>query len=217
MPKILKYLGQDCMDNYFQNFRSDFQFFDLQDFIDNAGQTVAAIYQRYYELQYRELRGDRKDEVVTFDAGMLVEQILKVENKGGNLFADLKQPVMTFMYDQNSAGIQSVFNTADNTELDRTTVNELWQLPYVPKTNRTFFYSGINRLNFVNKGDCNVKEVRVWYVPSMYADAIIADTIADEALQTTILQMRQLADKQVVKKSLDNNENKILETEIDKG
>lgn len=216
MPRTLKYLAQSASDEFYQNYKSDFQFFDLDDFITNVGQVVSGIYQKAYELQYRDLRGERKDEVVIFDTGMLAEQILDVTNENGILSAVITHPVMTFLYDQNNAGVQVVFDLLNNTELERTTITELWQLKYMPKTNRIFFYSDINKINFVNKGDCNLKKVRVLYVPSMYADAVVADTIADQAIQQTILQMRQLADKQVVKKGLDNNENKILETEIDK-
>lgn len=216
MPKVLKFIAQSAMDEFYQNYRSDFQFFDLEDFITNVGQTVSSIYQKYYEAQYKDLRGERKDEVVIFDTGMLAEQILDVTNKDGILFSTITQPVMTFMYDQNSTGIQIVQDILNGTELERTSVTELWQLKYMPKTNRIFFYSDINKIGFVNKGDCNLKKVRVLYVPSMYEDAVVADTVADQAIQQTILEMRQLADKRVVKKSLDGNDNLLLEAEIDK-
>lgn len=216
MPKLLKYIAQSCMDEYYQNYKSDFQFFDLEDFISNCGDTISDIYQKYYELQYKDLRNERKDEVVVFDTGMLSSQILKVEQKDGKLSAAIISPVMTFMYDQSNCGIQVVIDDKNDTELERTTINELWQLEYLPKTNRIFFYADMDKIKFVKKGDCDLLNVRVLYVPLMHPDAPIPDTIADQAIQKTILQMRQLAEKEVIKKGLDNNDNKILETELDK-
>lgn len=216
MPTLLKLIGQQCQDLWYQQFKSDFQFWELQDFIDNAGNTIAGIYQQYYQAQYKDLRGEKKDEVVTFDTGMLSEQVLDVENKEGVLSAKIIHPVMTFMYDSNNTGIQVVMDELNKTELERTTITELWQLRYMPKTNRIFFYGDINKINFVNKGDCNLKKVRVLFVPQMHPDAVVADTIVDDAVQQTILQMKQLADKVVVKKTLDNNDNLIINAEMDK-
>ncbi len=216
MPLLLKEISQSCMDQFYQEFKSDFQFWDLQDFIDNTGNTISGMYQQYYQAQYKDLRGERKDEVVTFDTGMLAEQILEVENNNGVLSAKIVQPVMTFMYDQNFSGVQVVVDELNKTELERTTFTELWQLKYMPRTNRIFFYGDVNKINFVNKGDCNLKKVRVLYVPQMYADAVVADVLADDAVQQTVMQMRQLADKVVVKKTLDNNDNEIMQSEINK-
>lgn len=217
MPLLLKNISQSGMDLFYKDYKSDFQFFTLDDFIDNTGNTIAGIYQKYYEAQYKELKGEKKDEVVTFDTGMLSEQILDVKRKDELLYAEITQPIMTFMYDQNATGIQIVQDLNNGEELDRTTLTELWQLKYLPKTNRIFFYSDVNKINFVNKGSCNLTKVRVLFVPQMYPDAIIADTVADDAVQQTVLQMRQLMDDQVVKKTLDNNPNMIPQTELNKG
>lgn len=216
MARILKYIAQSCMDDFYQNYKSDFQFFDLDDFITNVGQTIAGIYQKYYELQYKDLRGERKDEIVTFDTGMLSSQPLEVKEENGKLSAVITQPVMTFMYDQNNTGLQVVQDAVNSVEIERTSVTELWQLNYMPKVNRVFFYGGIDKVHFVKSGDCNISKVNLLYIPAMHPDAVVADTVADAAIQQTVLQMRQMAEKQIVKKSLDNNDNKILETEIDK-
>lgn len=216
MPSILKYVAQNCMDSWYQQFKNDSQFFTLEDFIDNTGNTIAGFYQKYYEQQYKDLRAEKKDEIVTFDTGMLSEQVLDIVQKDGVYYAEIKQPIMTFMYDQNNTGVQIVLDAFTNNEIERTTINEKWQLNYLPKTNRIFYYVDTVRINFINKGDCNIKKVKVLYVPQMHPDAVIADTLADDAVQQTVLQMRQLADRTVVKKTLDNNDNLVLEAEFNK-
>lgn len=215
MAKQLKYVAQEAMDNFFASYRADFQFFDLDDFIRYTGNAVTKIYQTYYETQYKELRADRKDEIVTFDTGMLSEQIAEVENKDGVLIAKCLEPFMSFMWDQQNTAIQDVIiiEPAGSQELERTTLAAKWQLNYMPKTNKIWWYPEIKNIYFVNKGTCNIKKVKILYIPEMYPEALIADGIIQDAIAATVLMVRQLTDKTVVKKTLDNNENLILPLE----
>ncbi len=204
------------MDNFYSSYKSDFQFFDLDDFMRYTGNAVSAIYQKYYEAQYKDLRAERKDEIVTFDTGMLSEQILEVENKDGELTAALKEPVMSFMYDQSNTGIQyvNIIEPAGSQEVQRTTINAKWQLAYLPKTNTIWYYPKIKEVGFINQNNCNIKKVSMLYVPEMYPEALIADGIVQDAIANTVMMVKQLTDKTVVKKTLDNNENKLQETEL---
>lgn len=219
MPKSLKLVAQQVEDQYYQNYKADVDFFDLNDFILYTGNTISAIYNAYYQEKYKELLSEKKDEVVQFDAGMLSEQILEVKsNVAGILFAKYKHPIMSFLYDNQTTGIQDIFSIkpAGNNEFERTNISEKWSLKYMPVTNRIFFYGEIEGVAFVNKGVCNVDTVRVLYVPSMYPDALIPDAIIDMAIQKTIMSMKQAADKNVIKETLDQNKNKVLELESNK-
>ncbi len=125
---------------------------------------------------------------------------------------------MTFMYDQSSTGIQDVFiiEPSSDVEVERTSVGAKWQLRYMPVTNKIWFYPEIDKIGFVNKGNCNIKKVKVLYVPSMFADALIADGIIDECITETCNKMLTFADKKVYKKSLNQSLDKVIESEIDK-
>lgn len=217
MPKQLKYVAQETEDMFYQNYKADSDFFVKEDFVFYTGNTITGIYQAYYQEKYKELLSEKKDEVISFDIGMLSEQVLEVSNDCGFLSAKLKYPIMTFMYDNRNTGLQNVFvtkPTGNYSELERTTNNELWQTKYLPVTNRIFFYLDLVNINFVNKGACNVNEVRLLYVPSMFPEAMIPDAIIDQAIQKTILSMKTAADKNVIKETLDQNKNKVLETEL---
>ncbi len=218
MAKRLSIIGQEAMDNYYTNYKSDTNFFTIDDFIRYAGNTAASIYRQYYEKQYGDTRQEKKEEVVAFDTGMLSEQVLEVENKNGNLFAKLKEPIMSFLYDQQSVGIQNVFieTPVNGGQIERTTLSQLYALRYFPVSNRVFFYGGIDTINFVNKGVCNVKTVRVFYIPSMYPNALIADGIAEDIIKETVATIKGLSEGMVVKKSLDGNQNVVVQSEIDK-
>ena len=74
----LKYIAQQAHDRFNQTYESDDDFFDIDDFINFAGNAIGDIYQMAWKEKYVELRQERKDEVVTFDSGILSQQILKV-------------------------------------------------------------------------------------------------------------------------------------------
>ena len=214
MPKQLKYIAQQCLDLFYQNYKSDIEFWVLDDAISFAGNAAAGLYQEFYQQEYAMLRSEVKDSVIQFDTGWLDEQILPVKAVDGLFIADLKYPVMTFPYDRQQIGIQNVIYKQQ--DLDRISYSAAYQLKYLPVTPNMFFYGDRNRIVITNTGTKVIDEVRVLYVPSMNAEANIPDGITEKVIMATLNLMRQAADKTVVKKSLDQNVNKILETEIDK-
>lgn len=218
MAKQLKYVAQECMDLFYNTYKADVEFFDLNDFINHVGNTISDFYQKYYELSYKSLMQEGKTEVVTFDPGMLSEQILEVKDKDGILFAQLLQPVMSFMYDQSSTGIQDVIiiEPISDCQVERSSTGSKWQLKYMPVTNKIWFCPDIDKISFVNKGVGNIKRVRVLYIPSMYPEALIADGIINQSIESTVNKMLTFADKKVYKKSLNQSLDKTIETEIDK-
>lgn len=225
MPQQLKYVAQLAMDNFYQSYKGDDDFWELSDFISMCGNTIASMYLNFYQQEYAMLRQDKKDEVVSFDAGWLLgQEVSVVKDKAGDLSADLDNPVMTFPYDRSSIGIQSVFITEPKSfdEIERISLSALWQLKYLPKVDKIFFYSNVAKdgkgnLGFINKGDCNIKKIRVLYVPSMTdGEAVVADGIISDAVLKTVVAMKQIAEGNVVDQTADGNGNKIMQTEIDK-
>lgn len=223
MPQQLKYVAQLAMDNFYQAYKGEDDFWELEDFISQCGNTIAAMYMTYYQQEYAMLRQERKDEVVTFDAGWLVEQDGAVTGKGGYYSSTLTNPIMTFPYDKSSIGIQNVFITDPFSydEVERTSLAALWQLKYLPKTDKIFFYSDVAadgaKLGFVNKGNCNIKKIKVLYVPSMVdGESVVADGLIADAISKTVLMMKQMANGNVIDETPDLNMNKVLQTELDK-
>ncbi|MEO7048923.1 MAG: hypothetical protein ABI091_26710 [Ferruginibacter sp.] len=227
MPQQLKYVAQLAMDNFYQDYKGDDDFWEIEDFISMCGNTAAETYQTFYQQAYAMLRQEKKQEVVSFDAGWLLAQDVEVTKQGNTLFADLDKPVMTFPYDQSSIGIQNVFilEPYSDDEAERTSLSQKWQLKYVPKVNKVFFYSdvaGINcdvasKISLINKGDCNIKKIRVLYVPVLNdGDAVIPDGIINGVITKTVMAMKQIASGNVIDQTQDSNNNKVLQTELDK-
>lgn len=214
------------MDNFYQAYKGEDDFWELEDFISMVGNTVASMYLSAYQQAYQMLRQDKKQEVITFDAGWLLSQIIDVETVKGKSSAILSKPVMTFPYDNNSIGIQDVFIIEPNCDepLERTSLGQLWQLKYIDEDcNVKFFYADVpdydckivSKIGFKNAG--NVKKVKVYYVPSMNdGDALVCDGMISDAITKTILSMKQIATGTVVDETPNSNSNKILQTELDK-
>lgn len=224
----LNYIGQAAMDNYYLNYRGNADFFGLDDFVFRAGAIINDFYQKTFMTKYNELRQEKinKAELVGFNVDMLSSQDLEVKlhREMQEYRATLSQPVMTFSYDQSETGYQLVTPLSPKkVNIERTSISELWQVQYLPFTNRIFWYPDNGDLVFLKKGDCNISKVRLYYIPSLrnkdgevVGDTPIGDGLAHMAITTTVMTMKQQAEGTVVKETNDLNPNKVMESEINK-
>lgn len=216
MAKLITIVGQYAMDEFYQNYRGGTDFFELKDFIFHCGTSIAAAYMQGYDAKYAELRQEGAEEVVSFSHDWLLEQELQVQKKNHETFVTLQQRPMSFPFDKQDSGVQDVFSLEPyGTDLERSNQTEVWQQKYYPPTNRIFWWVDRNKIKFYNKGGCNLLSVRILYVPEISDNMLVADGVVDYAVTATVSKMKQIAAGVVVKKSLDQNDNKIIQTEID--
>lgn len=219
MATPLNIVGQYSQDGFEQNYRNSASFFTLDDFIFQAAASVAAFYQQLYEKEYARMRWDgQKDEVVAFSNDFLSTQTLKVQNKYGETFAILKEQIFSFAFDASNVGLQNVFcsKPAPQYELERSDVDELWQLKYLAATNTIFYALDGERILLIKKGLCNVEEVKVLYVPAINSNnptVLLPDAIVKPVIDATVQTMREQAQK-IIKKTNDLNPNVVQATEI---
>lgn len=124
---------------------------------------------------------------------------------------------MTFPYDRQGVGIQLVFieePASGISEVERTNLSQLWQLNYLPKTDKIFFLGDVNKIRFVNKGNCNIKKVRAYTVPGVFPEMSVPDGIVADSITKTVMMARQLYGNQITKQTLDQNNNKTIESEV---
>lgn len=228
MAVTLKYVAQAAMDDYFQNYRGNANFFDLEDFILRAGSVIADFYQKTYQQKYVELKADKRAaiDLVAFDQGMLAMQELdvKYDKDEGEFVSTLTQPVMTFLYDQSGVGYQLLLPVnPKSTKLERTSLNELWQVQYVPFVDRVFWMPENGKIKYIKKGNCNINKVKLFYIPALQnqdgeyiGDAQVPDGIVNMTITGTAMLMKQVAEGTVVKQTNDLNPNKIIQSEINK-
>lgn len=220
----LKIIGQYTMDAYYKDFKGNTGFFELSDFIFRAASTIASLYQKMYDAKYLELRQEKiaKDELVGVDSDLLSVQELEIENSAdGRSEAKLKYPVMSFFSDKSGVGYQFVLPVGVRVNLERSSMDEIWQYNYLPTTDRIFWRPQNGKLVFYKNGVCNIKAVELYYIPSVmdcdgevFGDAMIADGLVDAAVNQTVAMMRQIEQGMVIKAGLDGNENKVLQTEL---
>lgn len=212
-------VAQLASDLYYANYKSDNDYYSLDDFVVFCAFTAGEFYSNEFRNQLSEKKQDNDDSVVSFSAAVLARMDLDVQvNEEGDHCAQYTSPVFSFVYDGQYSGIQNVepLGSAKDCKLERTTRDSVWNLDYTPKGTAWYLpeRTGITIL----KGD-NIKKIRVWYVPGIGPDAEsaskmeIADGIVAYVVQNTAQNVKQLVANEVIKKSLDQNQNKAFQTE----
>jgi|GEM_PF-3280674 len=216
MAVPLEIVAQQTEDLVLQNYRVPTDFFTLDDYIFNCAATAAKLYQTLYEKEYARMRAaGEDDEVVAFSNDFLSDQFLEVKSSDDGYIAKLKEQVFSFAYDQSNVGIQNVFCSLPKPsfELERGDIDEFWQYDFLPKTNKIFWAIDGGVIRLKPQGICNVKEIRVIYVPEINAKnpkTELPDGIVSDVITGTANMMRSLNQNWVQKTVLDENPNKIV-------
>lgn len=221
MAQRLDIVAQYAMDLYYGEYKPDVAFFSLEDFIFHCGKEAADYLRQEFQQKYQELRQDKEDEVIDFSDDWLSNDVLKVERKDGALFATLINPIFSLPYDSQNTGLQDITivkPVGSCVQLERTTSGAAWRLRYLPVVNdRIFWYlQNANQIVFYNPGQNNIQEINVEYVPSMGKMSNIPDGIVDFVITNAVMKMKQILQNNIIKKSLDQNDNKIIQSEINK-
>ncbi len=219
MGQKVKYIAQQAQDDFEQNYAGGTSFFTLDDYIARVADVAADIYRKMWKEQYDEIRSEKRQEVVGFEPSVLSEQFVKVKKVGSEWVGDIEHPALSLPFDQQSSGFSNVFDVKTGDELERSNINETWMYRYLPFTGRLFYRIDRQKVKIFTKGDCNIQEVRILYVPSIQPgdeDAEIPDGMSELVTTGVVNRMRELAQGTIVKKTLDQNANKIMETELNK-
>jgi hypothetical protein len=218
MGQPINLVAQAAMDDFYGNYKSETDFYTLDDFIDRCSSVLADVFQKSWEAQYNEMRSEKREELVTFDPTWLNEQILEVKNINGEYTTEFVKPVMSFLSDRCSAGVQFVFSLMPNPglELERISLAEKWQLKLSPHVNKGFFTPLRNSIVFTTIGDVRVSKVRVLYIPKAGKDMDVPDGLIDYTRTTVVAKLKGILKDNVIKKSIDGNQNEVMQTEINK-
>lgn len=218
MSEPLSRVSQFAMDQFYQNFKSDTDFFDLPDFVFHCGATVTDYYKQEWEKLRVENRQEKQDEIISFSIGALSEQDITIDFKDGVLSAKIEKPYMTFPYDQWEVGLQMIIpKKGDDGIFKRSSLSEIWKFKHLVGDNKIYWYpTSKTKIRFFKKNNCSVKEATLFYVPIVNDDMLVPDGIIRWVVDNTVMTMKQIKDGTIVKKSLDGNENVVLQTEMNK-
>lgn len=222
-------IAQQAEDLYKQSYDTDEDFFTPQDFILYCGNELADIYQTIWTDKYKELRSEKKDEVVSFDTNILATQTITVPSNltaKVNFELPLQSPIMSFAYDQNNCGLQAVFYSKDNCNdfSERAVRSTLLQKQALKNTvicDRLFYYADGLNLGLVNRRFLPVNEVLVYYVPAINENMIVPDGLinivinGNQIRKGVVRSMKEAAAGVVIKNNLGDNSNQVLESNLD--
>lgn len=218
MPVPIEIAAQRSMDLFYQNYKSNSEFFDLEDFIAHCGGVLGSVYEQEYQRVKAEMRQEKRDEVVALDAGILIMQHLEVKEVDGELFVEFETPIMTFPFDNQGIGVQDIFSLKPSNRIpfERTTPTGKYALHYIPVCGVIWFYVTEKGVRLINKTNTKLHTIGVLSAPSVDSEKLLVpDGVVEYVITTAAMTIKQAAQGVIVKKASDGNQNKIIQTEAD--
>lgn len=213
MPEKLKIVAQYAMDEFVGSYADSTTFFTVKDFIFHTGATLSALYLAEYKEQYKELRAEKSESVVTFAADWLLEQEIEMKREDDEWVGTLKERPMSFPFDKQVVGIQSV--TSRGRELTRSNATETWMYQYLPFSGEIYWRLTVDKMRAFTNGECNLNKLKILYVPAINnPESYVPDGVIRQAIDYTVGTMKKLLENVIVKSTADGNTNAILQTEI---
>lgn len=160
VSKALKVAAQAIMDAYYQDFKPDDAFFDIEDFAKWVGMAYGKMADDVAKEIYLSSRSEGVPMLV-FSQDWWVKKTVGVKNN----IADISEIKFAgFTYDSQNSGIQQI---SDGVRFVRTTLTELWQLQRVSKSNIIYWYVDYPELKL--RASCQLPEkIDVYYIPSSF-------------------------------------------------
>jgi hypothetical protein len=218
--------AQMAMDMYFQNFKTDEDFFHLYHFTYLCG----IAYARILEDEFKEARAQSKAEsgYTTYDIALqsdwLIEKELDVkkheDREDDAYYVDLPVRPFSFPYDPYGYGIQSVRGKGQCNNFVRATSRIEQQLCVMPTTSRIFYFPQAKRLELRNMF-CHLDKITVVLLPDIEDPELgpdggdIPKSKEDMVIGRVMQLMMAARNGTVVDMSNNSNPNKALATEID--
>ncbi|HEU4608974.1 MAG TPA: hypothetical protein VFS31_12750, partial [Chitinophagaceae bacterium] len=168
MP-TLREVGQMAADLYYQDYKSDDQFFDLEHFFFLLGS-------EYVKMIKAEATANKKENKV-FTGYSYIEispywvknTTIDVKADNGRAKISLPEPVFQFDYDAVGSAIQDIYGvdcgkTTDCSEIIRIPYTDRWMACAMPPNGKIYYYLLGNDVHFINV-HCNLQKVEITYVP----------------------------------------------------
>lgn len=214
-------LAQNIMDQYYQQYRSDTDFFRLYHFKYMAAIGYAKLVQDEYKEQYEKNKAEEGYGYLSAPSDWLVSEKKKVDRDDEDqYFVELDNFPMTFLFDNQNTAIQDVEPVGNNNcrEFQRIQKDLLWQYKLLSDfTDVTYWFVDGKKIIFKNLL-CKPKEVKITYIPglSINIDDNFNIPVTKEADVFDWVLNRLIIARQgtVIDWSQDGNPNKTVQHEI---
>lgn len=201
VSKALKVAAQGIMDLYYQDFRPDDSFFDLEDFANWIGQCYGSIADNVAKEIYAASRSEGMPMII-FSQDWWAKKTVPVKDNVADI-SDLK--FTGFTYDTQTSGIQQI---GDGKRFVRTTLTELWILDGLrSQSSNIYWYVDFGALKF--KASCDIPQtVDVYYIPTPDDSGFKLPKSKEFEIATTAWNLMIAAKKETPFVDTTNNSNK---------
>ncbi len=208
--KALRVAAQAIMDAYYQDFKPDDSFFDLEDFAAWIGKVYGDVADKVAKVIYDASRSEGMPMII-FSQDWWAKK--PVDIKEG--IADISSiKIAGFTYDSQVSGVQQV---GTSSKFIRTTLTELWQLEGKrTKSNIIYWWVDLDKLKF--KATCPIPEkVDVYYIPTADDENFKLPKSKEFEIATIAWNFMMAAKKETPFVDTTNNSNKNITpaTEVD--
>lgn len=211
MPhQTLDIVAQDAMDLFYQDYAPRDSFFDLPAFKRYFAQVYADLFDSIFQQFRKEGKQYEGFANVEMTANWIVKETVTVEGIEGDWYAKPTSCIFGFGYDSFSYALDNIkTNTKCHGEKPCTIIklssDEARFLDVSQLTGVAYAWlSAENKISITN----NVKEVTIWYVPSVDADngnCIVSQTIVAKCIRTTLDLMFGARNGTIVDETNDSN------------
>lgn len=211
-------LGQTIMDLYYQQYKSDEDFFEEEHFQYLVTVAYAKLLQDEYEKSYAKARAEKGRGEAQLNPQWFIPEDHELQASDlGDKEISLKNCPFSFRFDEQSSSIQGVYPLGGKcSELIRTNIESLWALKHVPTTNIVWWYPVGNKIIFKNI-HCGLKRVKILYIPSLKDiddECGVPDSMQGDIMDWVLQRMSVARQGGVIDMTADQNPNKMIETEI---
>jgi hypothetical protein len=226
MPHIAD-TAQIVMDLYFQNFRTDEDFFRLFHFKYLCGVSYSKLLEQEYKQNRREAMLELGFSDVIIPSEWLIEEVVEfkeVDDEPNFYKATFKHPVFTFPYDAVSNGIQTIRPVGKGMsckEFIREAARRRWSLCDLPMTSQVFWFGeGKDIIAYSRKCKMDKMKVKIWYASDPADESFGEDggfihkSKEEDVIRMTLDIMMKARQGTVVDMSNDGNPNKRIQSEI---
>lgn len=201
VSKALKVAAQGIMDLYYQDFRPDDSFFDLEDFANWIGQCYGSIADNVAKEIYAASRSEGMPMII-FSQDWWAKKTVPVKDSVADI-SDLK--FTGFTYDTQTSGIQQI---GDGKRFVRTTLTELWIVGGLKsQSSNIYWYVDFGQVKF--EASCDLPEnVDIYYIPTPDDSGFKLPKSKEFEIATTAWNLMIAAKKETPFVDTTNNSNK---------
>lgn len=223
----LKILASLVQDAYYGQYAKESDFFKIEDF-----EAYCAPF--FYKVLQEDFEKTRKEMIILglimaheepqLNVSWFKIKEFDVVKEGGQYVVNIPS-MFSFSKDMSFSGINGVYPVGDEGDccgqFAKITANQCQSLRFLPKSDKTIYWYPLGNKILFKKVECGLKKVNVGYIPSLddecddENEVVVPDSYVSEIMTLTYNFMVSARNGAVIDKTNNQNQNKLIQTEID--